>query len=333
MDHIGRHSEPRRLLSYLSMSKPSSVRVAMQPDDRVRTVTLVGFGEAGVVFANVIAGSGWGGDLLVSFADRAPSRATVRRVERIGLERVDLDEACRRSDLVLSLVTPSSALDVAGAFARRATRALTFVDLNSVGPDAASTMEAAFSPTEASFVKGAILGPVPLQESDVPMVLGGPSAVAVARTLRTIGFGSVAVRGSVVDPAIVKMLWSVVSKGVIALYAEALVAAERLGLAETMLELMRLNLGVFGEDAMVERLLVSSIGSGERRVVEMREARATLTSVGVEAHSVTATIAWLEALAALQGGWSDARPASEAPTSVELTEVVRSLSELLTKRT
>ena len=295
-------------------------------DHRSKTVTLVGFGEAAGVFVDVIRASGWDGTLLVAFVGRPPSRASRERVERAGLRIVEAVDACQRSDVIVSLVTPSSALSVATDLAVHAERDATYVDLTSTGPGTAQSMDAAFAPTPARFVKGAILGPVPLQRRDVPLVFGGDRAGLVADAFGELGFRSVTALGSVTDPATLKMLWSVVTKGVIALYAESLVAAERLGMADAVRTLLASNFGAFGSAAMVERLLLSSIYSADRRVVEMQESRSMLHSVGVESHAVDATVAWLEVLGSIAGA-TDSLRAQDGTFASE--NVARTLSDAI----
>ena len=320
-----------RLLSYLLMENASHLGLPTSTAPDIRAITLVGFGEAAEVFAQVIRASAWKGALRASYAGRSPSRASRQRAERTRVPIASIDEACRMSDLIVSVVTPSNAVSVARSFAECETDGFTYLDFNSVGPDAARDMQAAFATTPVAFVKGAILGPVPLQRDAVPLVLGGATASTTAEVLRGLGFGAVSALASVADPATVKMLWSVISKGIVALFAESLVAAERFGVADPLLQLVRRNLGAYGEHGMVERLLLSSITSGERRVVEMNEARSTLESVGVAAHSIEATIAWLQALSACRDTMNMDVGGSESSPELDTSVVVRRLSRAIGK--
>jgi hypothetical protein len=115
------------------------------------------------------------------------------------------------------------------------------------------------------------------------------------------------------------MLWSVITKGTIGLYAEALTAAYRLGLLPELQKLLAREYGNTGAEAMVLRFLRSTTLSGARRLDEIEEVRKTLEAASVPAWTVQATASWIRELAEMK-----------APGSAQsVEEVIAAISQEL----
>lgn len=260
---------------------------------------MLGFGEVGSVFAEVIRHAGWPGPIVACYVGREPSPQSLRRAHALSVPLISLYETATEADLVISVVTPAAAIHVAQALADRVSRPAHLLNLASIGPESVSEIHGALHGTAIEFVNGAILGPVPLLRDSVPLAVGGSEAAAVAAWLRDNGFKSVTECRDLADPARLKMLWSVVTKGIIPLYAESLIAAYRMDLLGPLQALVSQHFGFFGSREMILRLLHSSIASGSRRIDEMREVCSTLSSAGVPARSSQVAIEWLADLAQL----------------------------------
>jgi 3-hydroxyisobutyrate dehydrogenase-like beta-hydroxyacid dehydrogenase len=261
---------------------------------------LVGFGEAasGLMAAGFLAG----GDVTVCLPfRRPPSARTAQRLAEHGVTPAVDPKAVRGADVVLSLVTPDAAVDAARAVAPHLGAGTLYVDLNSIARQTVLEISSIVEARGAGFVDAAIMGPVPLQRLAVPIWLSGGSAAEFHALATHHGLNTRLISGRAGDASALKMLWSVLTKGTIALYAEALIGAHRLGLLEPMLEMVASEYGATGTPAMVKRMLGSTAASGGRRLGEMEEARKTVESVGLPTWTVDATLKWIAALTGLPG--------------------------------
>jgi 3-hydroxyisobutyrate dehydrogenase-like beta-hydroxyacid dehydrogenase len=232
-------------------------------------ITLIGFGEAGSSFAGA---AGWNSDARVF---------DVRPVES-GTTHVvvckTLAEAITGSPNVISVVTADAAIDVARNAAQHIERGALYFDMNSVSPgskrEAADYIEAA----GGRYVDAAIMAPVNPLLMAVPLLLSGPHAQDGQDALAALGFSNIRIVGNDVGRAsTIKMLRSVMYKGVEALTAECLLACEKAGVTDEVLGSFG-NDWATGADYRLDRMLVH----GTRRSAEMAESVKTLTELGIE---------------------------------------------------
>jgi 3-hydroxyisobutyrate dehydrogenase-like beta-hydroxyacid dehydrogenase len=256
---------------------------------------LLGFGEVG----EILVGPDVLGPLepaVVLPGTRAVSAATRARLDRAGIEPLTDPAALGSFDVVLSVVTPASAADVAHDAAPHLQPGALYVDANSISGETARQIAEIVADDSAAFVDAVFMGAVPLLRAAVPMYLSGPGASAFASLASDAGLVPRLVSERPGDASDLKMLWSVMSKGTIGLVAETLTAAERLGLTASVLELLAEQFGRTGSADMVLRMLESTARSGARRLDEMAAARETLARAGVPATMVDAASAWIELL-------------------------------------
>lgn len=260
----------------------------------------LGFGEAaaGLVSAGLLKGKPLAVCLPIG---RAPSASSVHRLQLHGLEPALDPSGVRGAAVVLSLVTPGAALEVARTVAPHLDAGTFYVDMNSIAGQTAAEIGQVIESHGARFVDAAVMGPVPLQGLRVPIWLSGASAEQFHTLAARHGLNTTVISARPGDASALKMLWSVMTKGTIALYAESLVAAHRLGLLAPMLEMLAREYGATGTPAMIQRMLGSTAASGSRRLGEMEEARKTLEGVDVPSWAVSATLKWIEALNGLPG--------------------------------
>lgn len=247
-------------------------------------VAIIGFGEAGQAFAGA---EGWRAETVAYdiLTDDPPSRAAkeadYRRAGVAGAE--SLGEALDRSALVLSLVTADQAGKVARAAATAIPPGAIFFDLNSVAPATKQASAAAIERAGGRYVDVAIMSPVQPKRLGVPLLMSGPAGTEAQRELSALGFTNCRVVGPRVGQAsAVKMIRSVIVKGMEALTAEAMLAADAAGVASEVLasldESDRKSSWAERADYNLERMMVH----GLRRAAEMEEVAATLEALGIE---------------------------------------------------
>jgi 3-hydroxyisobutyrate dehydrogenase-like beta-hydroxyacid dehydrogenase len=242
-----------------------------------RELALIGYGEAGSTFA--LAG-GWSASARtydVSERRRgAAAQAGLRSCETAG-EAID---GCR---LILSLVTADQALAAAGAAAPHVSRDTIYCDMNSVSPATKQAAAAAIEQAAGRYVDVAIMAPVNPSHLAVPLLLSGPAAMEAQDELTALGFTDCRVVGLRVGRAsAVKMIRSVIVKGMEALTVEAMLAADAAGVVGEVLASLEGSDRRLSWSDRADYNLDRMMLHGLRRAAEMDEAAATLEDLGVE---------------------------------------------------
>src|SRR4051794_13571667 len=114
---------------------------------KTKTVGLLHVGEMGAAVASVLRDRGV--RVVTTLRWRGPE--TARRAADVGVLALgSLQEVVRESDVVISLVLPDAATEVASAYcfhARQAPADAIYVDVNSVGPATVRAMAERFATT------------------------------------------------------------------------------------------------------------------------------------------------------------------------------------------
>lgn len=269
-----------------------------EPHPPLSPVALVGFGEAGRTFATAGA---WGAraavfDLKTTQPDLAPAKR--QDYAAAGVDgRESAADALAGRPVVLCLVTADQALAAAEAYAPLLTPGALWCDMNSVAPDTKRAAARAVEAAGGRYVDVAVMAPVDPARLSVPLLVSGPHADAGLEALAALGFTKRRGVGAEVGRAsAIKMVRSVMVKGIEALTAEMILAAQAAGVVDDVLS----SLGAewpAKADYNLDRMLVH----GLRRAAEMEEVAKTLTSLGVEPAMTQGTIIRQRRLGSLGG--------------------------------
>ncbi|WP_186386006.1 NAD(P)-dependent oxidoreductase [Stappia sp. TSB10P1A] len=259
-------------------------------------IAFIGFGEAAQAIAADLNKADGVSRLLaydLRFANAAgdlQEAALARGVEPLA-DIAGIGEA----EIVLSLVVGAAAIPVARSAAPHLREGQVYVDLNSIGPQAkAQVGEALAKAGGGAFVEGAVMARVPPFGSRVPILTAGRCAADVAERLNAIGMCCEAVGERIGQASAVKMIRSVMIKGVEALLIESLTAAERAGVTERILESITETFPGIDWRETATYYIGRTHQHGARRVTEMNESAETLRGLGVEpvlSNAIAATIA------------------------------------------
>jgi len=259
-------------------------------------IALIGFGEAAQAFA---AAAGWNGDAAAfdikteAAETRDAKRADYARLGVAGCARAR--EALAGAPAVLSLVTADAALAAARENAGHLGAGALWFDMNSVAPETKRAAEAAIAAAGGRYVDAAVMAPVHPKRTSVPLLVSGPHAEAGAAALGDLGFRDVRCVGAHVGAAsAIKMIRSVMVKGIEALTAECVLAAHRAGVVDEVLSSLGPDWATRA-DYNLERMLAH----GLRRAAEMEESARTLEDLGVAPLMTRGTIARQRGLGAL----------------------------------
>lgn len=239
-------------------------------------VALIGFGEAGEKFAKSASwrGRARGWDIL-------PERRAA--MAQWGVETAD-DAAGALSDcgVLLSLVTADAALAVAREYAALLPQGSFWCDMNSVSPDTKREASKFVEAAGGRYVDVAVMAPVDAALA-VPLLLAGPHAADVQPLLAALGFSNIRAVGDEVGKAsAIKMIRSVMVKGIEALSEECASAAEAAGVFDEVMASLDASekTGGWAERVAYNRERMHL--HGLRRAAEMEESARTLEGLGID---------------------------------------------------
>lgn len=253
-----------------------------------RAIAFIGFGEAAETFAQP-------GDAAfdIKTDDPASRAAKLADYDAGGVRGYETArEALNGAAVVLSLVTADQALLAAQDDAALLAPGTLWLDMNSVAPGTKRAAAAAIEAAGGRYADVAVMAPVHPAGMAVPLLVAGPHAADAAAALEAIGFFNVHVAGSRVgDASAIKMIRSVMVKGIEALTAECVLAAERAGVTEAVIASLDASARTQGWGERADYNLDRMLAHGARRAAEMEEVAKTLEELGIEPAMTRGTVA------------------------------------------
>lgn len=239
----------------------------------------IGFGEVATHLARGLVGK----ELNLSTFTRTPSKIKAR-AEALGVKLLPSMEAfIQASEVILSCVWPNEALGVAQQAAKTLTRANCFIDLNSISPMVTDSMEKEIRGSGASFLKVAIMAAIPDQGINTLMLAAGQGGAQVVERLTVYGMNIRFLGDDPKRPAAIKILRSIVLKGIVALLFEMLAGARHFGVDQ---EVLASSVEVLDRESFMNtanKWVSSTAIHARRRALEMQEAIDTLAAKGLQA--------------------------------------------------
>lgn len=251
-------------------------------------LTFIGFGEAGQAFAPP------GSRAFDRKTDDASTRAmTLADYDSAEVQGFDTaTQALAGSSVVLSLVTADQALAAARDYAPMLEGGALWLDMNSVAPATKRAAADAIEIAGGRYVDVAVMSPVLPARLNVPLLVSGPHVEEAAAALRNTGFTHVSIAGHKVgDASAIKMIRSVMIKGLEALSAECILAADRAGVTEAVLASLDASWKDQPWQSRIDYNLDRMLAHGLRRAAEMEEVAKTLDDLGIDPVMTRGTIA------------------------------------------
>ena len=186
----------------------------------------IGFGEAGQAIAVGLREAGVGRisawDILFP---RADGERLKHAADAIGVRRAtSADDAVRGANVVISAVTAASSIEAARSVAPYLAGEPFLLDINSVSPGRKQEAAKLLGNT-ARYVDVAVIAPIHPARHQTPMLIAGPHAEAAAPMLGALGMRVTVAGAEVGAAAAIKMVRSVMIKGIEALTLECFLAA------------------------------------------------------------------------------------------------------------
>jgi len=253
----------------------------------VTTITLLGLGEAGRLYASGLAEAGaqvFGYDPFVTTEDASFQRFS------------DIADAVRDADIVISLVGAKAAAGVAAQALPRMRSSAVLADFNTSSPTAKLELALVAGETGILFADVAVLAPVPRAGSKTPLMVSGTGAEVLRGALVPLGVPIESIAGEAGDAASRKLLRSVFMKGLAGVVLETAEAGRLAGNEGWVRDQMAAELGPDGH-AFVERLITGSRAHADRRKHEIQDALDYIQKLGVEGWMAAGALEWLTMLA------------------------------------
>lgn len=207
-----------------------------------KKVAVIGFGEAGTIIAEgclkgaaslrlEIACHAW--DIRMN--DPGQKGKLERTARRMGVvPHGAADSWLGEMDVVFSLVFGGAARQVALDVLPKLHPGAAYIDLTTSVPGDMEATEKEFTAKRIEFIDGTALGSFRTNGVTVPFVLSGSTAEKWSAWMNSLGFNTRPVPGGAGNASNVKLLRSVLAKGLEALGIECFVAADTMGLREAM---------------------------------------------------------------------------------------------------
>lgn len=236
------------------------------------TIGIIHPGEMGAAVGAALVSSGH----RVVWASESRGLETRQRAERAGLEDlVRLGDLLEVSDVVLSIVPPHAAMDVAASVGSSST---TFVDANAISPAESDRCRAFVEDGGGRYVDGAIIGPPPTRSGITRLYVSGAAAADVSSLLDGELLRVVALDGDSTASAL-KMTYAAWTKGTTALLLASLALARQLGVEDELQREWALSQPHLPSAALDAG--ASAARKGWRWVDEMRQISSTFEDVGL----------------------------------------------------
>jgi 3-hydroxyisobutyrate dehydrogenase-like beta-hydroxyacid dehydrogenase len=256
------------------------------------TLCFIGFGEAGQAIAAGLRDAGTVGPMSAwdILFPKPEGEKLVKAAESIGVRRASsAADAVRDAAIVITAVTAASSVEAAKSVKAHLAGKPFLLDINSVSPGRKQDTVKLLGDA-ARYVDVAVLAPIYPARHQTPLLLAGPDAEAITPTLAALGMRATIAGTETGAAAAIKMVRSVMIKGIEALTMECFLAAARAGVIDEVAASLKNNYPGLDWAKVVPYNLERMASHGERRAAEMEEVADTLRELGVEPLMATATV-------------------------------------------
>ncbi|MFN3661783.1 DUF1932 domain-containing protein [Yoonia sp.] len=265
-------------------------------------LAFIGFGEAATAFL-----SGWDKSQLMTVcafdikSNHPDSAAAIQdRMTAHGVTgAATARQAVGGAQKVFSVVTADQALVAAEAAAPGIAQGVLWFDCNSCSPGTKRAASDVIQKAGGRYVDVAVMAPVYPKQHHVPLLISGPHAHAAEQALLALDMKPQIVGDRIGQASSIKMLRSVMIKGMEALTAECFLAARQAGVEDAVIgsleasdpDIQWRKRGSYN----LERMMVH----GARRAAEMEEVALTVQELGLGGRMSAAAAQWQALVAAI----------------------------------
>jgi 3-hydroxyisobutyrate dehydrogenase-like beta-hydroxyacid dehydrogenase len=263
-------------------------------------IGFIGFGEVGSEFAKGFAKQGVVDQVAYDAMREHPvfGPTIAARARDAAVRLVASPAELTAAADVLFLAVPCAVANAAVTPVLASLRAGTvLVDVTASSGEAKKRRAVPVEACGVAFVDAALMGPVSINGIRVPALVSGSGAPAFREKFQPLGMSLEVVSERAGDASAVKMVRSVFTKGMSALFLETFLAARRANVEELVFNSIVQSMEETPFAATINRYLCGVAIHAGRRVAEMHEVIDTLQELGIEPITADATRRRLERVA------------------------------------
>jgi 3-hydroxyisobutyrate dehydrogenase-like beta-hydroxyacid dehydrogenase len=192
--------------------------------------------------------------------------------------------------MIVSAVTAASSIEAARSVATHLSGKPYYLDINSVSPGRKQET-AKLLGERARYVDVAVIAPIHPARHRTPLLISGPHAEEISPLLRELEMQLSVVSPETGSAAAIKMIRSVMIKGIEALTLECFLAAKRAGIVDEVAASLKNNYPTLDWSKVIEYNIERMASHGVRRADEMDQVADTLRELGIDPLMASATSA------------------------------------------
>ena len=252
----------------------------------------IGFGEAGQAFVNNWSTKHRSQTKAFDIKSLQDDTQITEAMQKHGiLETQSATQSAAEADVIFSLVTADQATNAAASVGPMKKGAL-YLECNSVSPGSKKENAEIIHAAGGTLVDVAVMAPVQPALNKVPLLLSGEAAPVAEAILNELGMNPSVLDGEVGLSSSIKMIRSIMVKGMEALFAECVLSAVKAGVDETVLASLEKSFPAMNWMKQAgynfERMSVH----GRRRAAEMIESAKTIEELGLPNAMTQGTVKW-----------------------------------------
>ena len=272
--------------------------------NEIPKIAFLGFGEAASAFAK-----GWKnfGFKISAFDIKTNSDATrVAMLDKYTLAKVDghniVEDAVKNADIILSFVTADQAHMAAKSVLGFCKPGAMFFDCNSCSPDTKRASARLIEIEGGRYVDVAVMAPVHPALNKTHLHISGPHNTSALEAMATLQMNVDPLEGDVGTASAVKMMRSIMVKGIEATLMECTLAARKAGVDELVFDSLDITYPGFDFKKRAAFIMERMMVHGVRRAAEMREVALTVDQLDLDNSMASATVEWQQKIGDLQLG-------------------------------
>lgn len=265
----------------------------------MKKLVFIGFGEASYYIAKGLTEEGIDNiaayDINVNCSYRG--KYIRDRAQEIGVKLTDdIQSAYTGGDFIISLTSSTVAYDIAQKIIPNLVGNQIYADMNSTAPQVKEMISKIARKDKVKVCDVAIMGTVPEEGYKVNMLVSGDGSDIFYESFSKYNMNISILDNIAGNASAIKMLRSVVMKGIPQLLFESFEAAEKFGVFDYLLE--SLNSSLYGKtiDMLAANFISRTLINSKRRAYELKDVIHTLDSIGVDSSMAQATYKKLDYL-------------------------------------
>ena len=267
------------------------------------SIAFIGLGEA----ASTII-SGWGNNrnkqiqaFDIKLQESDTKEEIIARASKLNIGfKFSLKDLIKDADFIFSTVTADQALNVAREVSPFLKENAYFFDLNSCAPSSKQKSCKSIEANKGCYVDVAVMAPVFPKKNLVPLLISGDQAYQAVAALEKLPMNAKVIDGPVGRASSVKMVRSIMVKGLEALTAECTLAAAEADVLDEVFASLKNGHPYF--DLLTHSMynFERSLAHGKRRAEELKEVSKMLDDLSLINQMSKATTIWQEKLGSLE---------------------------------